>query len=314
MNLCEHRAPTIKSSRMTLNKIEITGRIETEPAIGVTSTGVPVARFVLSTAADESKRSGHVFHVFAWNRLAEHVSENMVRESSVLVEGRSTQLSYQFTYQIVWADVFKDSRKKWLAATPEKRILLSDGWRYRRREFLEKLAPDRLRKFMSDVGLVAGSSQVRSDLDYTALYHGLGLRNYGSGAMQELVGRLGALDELIDNPQRITKPEWLNPVLKKRIDDLRSFRNKLLPKDRAAWDSLTANLDDQFKSRRIEFFKQALLNPDGAFSAMKNVFLRYGNLRDPADPIRQASMARGEAVVAPDSSINASRVSVIRQS
>ena len=55
------------------------------------------------------------------------------------------------------------------------------------------------------------------------------------------------------------------------------------------------------------------MNPDGAFAAMKNVFLRFGNLRDTFDPVRRARMSVESENVAPYPSINAFKISVLRQ-
>ena len=214
---------------------------------------------------------------------------------------------------------YLDLYNGWSKASVEERIIVSKKWRERRQPLLDGFTEDRLAKFLNDAGLTSGDPKTSSpiepelgddgeaydewvaqnkngkranfDIEYVALYHGLGLRKYRQGDLMDMMMTPGALDDLIDNPRKHINvgANWINPVLQEKIYELKAFRDKLIDSDRAMWNSLTGtdNSNPKFKNRGAEFFKQALLHHEGPFAAMSRVFKSTGNLRDRFNPYTQ---------------------------
>ena len=136
----------------------------------------------------------------------------------------------------------------WSQASVAERLERSAIWRQRHSDLIASMHMDgglgSYQSFMDDSGLAYNpnneepddmanieddpSFNAHFDIEFTALRHGLGLKDYGrQGALQELLMKPGALDQLIDNPKSLVNSEWINPTLRRRIDELKKFRDGL---------------------------------------------------------------------------------------
>ena len=206
---------------------------------------------------------------------------------------------------------YLDLYNGWSKASVEERLMRSKYWRERRQPLLDGFTEDRLAKFLNDAGLTSDDPKTSSptepvggnydewvslnkngkranfDIEYVALYHGLGLRKYRDGDLMKLMMTPGALDDILDDPEKHLMLEWINPVLKEKISELKNFRDNLSDNDRPMWNSLTSNSNPKFKNRSAEFFKKAFLHHEGPFAAMSQVFKGTDNLRDRFNPYTQ---------------------------
>ena len=110
----------------TLNRVELLGRVGTEPEMRYTQAGTPVTQ--LRMATDRRRQNGETeadWHsIVAWGKTAEIINEHVGKGDRILVTGRLVQGSYEtsqgerrYSTEVHAVEViFLDSRS---SSTPE---------------------------------------------------------------------------------------------------------------------------------------------------------------------------------------------------
>ncbi len=81
----------------TINRVELLGRVGTEPELRYTQSGTAVAQLRLAT--DRRRQNGQVevdwHNVTAWSKTAEAVNEHVSKGDRIFVAGRISYSSYE---------------------------------------------------------------------------------------------------------------------------------------------------------------------------------------------------------------------------